>query len=536
MEGAQMQRGRVSAIDCPRKAWESGRTRRVTQRTQPTASKEPSIMDNTPTPQLAPLTLPEGKPLAMRLLNTDGRARRGEVVTPHGTFQTPAFMPVGTRATVKGLMPRDLLETGSEVCLANTYHLHLAPGEQVVKKLGGLHKIMGWDKTILTDSGGFQVFSLPTLQMDEEGVTFQFARSGEPVKLTPERSMKIQNDLGADIIMAFDVCVPFPSDYQPALDAVYRTERWLKRCKEAHGRPEDQALFGIVQGSTYPDLRRMSAELTCAIDLPGYAIGGVSVGEGHGLMMEVVESSEPYMPKDKPRYLMGVGFPEDIIEAVARGVDMFDCVLPSRYGRSGMLFTRRGPIRITKAKYKTDKFPIDPSCTCYTCQNFSRGYVHHLITSREILGSTLGTLHNLTFYQMLMSEIRDAIAESRFEAWRSAFLSDYLTDERREELRIYTLGQIPENASDRQRANTRDDDDVDDAPQRDEQDDDKRGGRKHGEGYFIATPNKGATHDHKREDKRSGEKRRDDKKPGDDKKTANKGIRRDTPRKPHKKK
>jgi queuine tRNA-ribosyltransferase len=477
-----------------------------------------------------PPTLPKESPLAMRLIATDGRARRGEVTTPHGTFQTPAFMPVGTRATVKGLMPRDLLETGAEVCLANTYHLHLAPGEQVVKKLGGLHKIMAWDKTILTDSGGFQVFSLPTLQLDEEGVKFQFARGGEPVLLTPERSMAIQNLLGADIIMAFDVCVPFPCDYTPAKEAVLRTERWLKRCKEAHARHADQALFGIVQGSTYPDLRKLSAELTCAIDLPGYAIGGVSVGEGHGLMMEVVESSEPYMPRDKPRYLMGVGFPEDIIEAVARGVDMFDCVLPSRYGRSGVLFTRRGPIRITKAKYRNDKFPIDPSCRCYTCQNFSRGYVHHLINSREILGSTLGTLHNITFYQTMMAQLRQAIEEQRFEAWRTCFLSEYLTEGRREELRIYGLGLTPDNASDRQRASTRDDEDVDDAPRRDDEDNSGesagRGGRKHGEGYFIATPKKGATQGGKRPDNK-----RQDAKPAGGKPGGHKGIRRDSDRK-----
>jgi queuine tRNA-ribosyltransferase len=377
--------------------------------------------------------------LTFKLDKTDGRARRGRVTTPHGSFETPAFMPVGTRATVKGLMPRDLDATGAEICLANTYHLHIAPGDDVVKRLGGLHEMMAWDRPILTDSGGFQVFSLPKLQMDEEGVSFRYQKSGKPIKLTPERSMLIQNNLGADIIMAFDVCVPFPSDYKPAQEAVYRTERWLKRCKEAHKR-EDQALFGIVQGSTYDDLRALSAQLTCAIDLPGYAIGGVSVGEGHHLMMQVIDATEPHMPKHKPRYLMGVGYPEDIIEAISRGIDMFDCVLPSRYGRSGVMFTRRGRIRITKGKYKKDRYPIDTQCSCYACQNFSRGYINHLLNSREILGSTLGTLHNITFYQDLTRAARKAIEDGTFESFRRAFLDEYLSEDRKDELDLQFNG------------------------------------------------------------------------------------------------
>ncbi len=380
-------------------------------------------------------------PLSFELLGTDGAARRGRVTTLHGSFETPAFMPVGTRATVKGLMPRDLEETGSQICLANTYHLHVAPGDKTIKKLGQLHTVMGWNKPILTDSGGFQVFSLPKQQLDEEGVTFSFRKGGKRVQLTPERSMRIQNNLGADIIMAFDVCVPYPSDYAPAREAVYRTERWLKRCKTAHdegqGENPTQSLFGIVQGSTYPDLRALSAQLTRDIELPGYAIGGVSVGEGHGLMMEVVESTEPHLPKDKPRYLMGVGYPEDLIEAVARGVDMFDCVLPSRYGRSGVLFTRRGRIRITKGKYKNDRYPIDPQCSCYACQNFSRGYINHLINSNEILGSVLGTLHNITFYQDLMRATRNAIEQGTFESFRRAFLDEYLSEDRKDELNLH---------------------------------------------------------------------------------------------------
>ena len=378
----------------------------------------------------------DAPPLSFELLATTGRARRGRVTTPHGSFETPAFMPVGTRATVKGLKPTDIAQTGSQICLANTYHLYVAPGDDVVKRLGGLHEMMAWNGPILTDSGGFQVFSLPKLEMDEEGVEFRFEKSGKPIKLTPERSMKIQNNLGADIIMAFDVCVPYPSEHKPALDAVYRTRRWLERCKAAHANPK-QALFGIVQGSTYEDLRALSAQLTCEVDLPGYAIGGVSVGEGHQLMMDVVDATEPLMPVDKPRYLMGVGFPQDLIEGVARGVDMFDCVLPSRYGRSGVLFTRRGPIRVTKGKFKKDRYPIDTQCQCYACQNFSRGYMHHLLTSREILGSVLGTLHNLTFYQDLMRAARLTIEDGSFESFRRTFLDEYLSEEKKDELSLH---------------------------------------------------------------------------------------------------
>ena len=374
--------------------------------------------------------------LSFALHAQDARARRGTVTTLHGKVQTPAFMPVGTRATVKGLMPRDLEETRSQICLANTYHCYITPGDDVVRKLGGLHQMMAWDKPILTDSGGFQVFSLPGVTIDEEGVRFQFEKSGKPIKLTPERSMKIQNNLGADIIMAFDVCVPYPSEYNAARDAVYQTERWLQRCKEAHAGHQTQSLFGIVQGSTFPDLRQMSAHMTCAIDLPGYAVGGVSVGEGHDLMMEVVDSTEPFMPKDKPRYLMGVGFPEDLVEASYRGIDMFDCVLPSRYGRSGMFFTRKGPFRVTKGKFKKDKFPVDPQCDCYGCKNMSRGYINHLLNSKEILGSTLGTLHNITFYQDLMATIRWSIQLGLMESFRQAFLDEYMTEQRKDELNL----------------------------------------------------------------------------------------------------
>ena len=382
-------------------------------------------------------------PLSFDLIATDGRARRGRVTTPHGSFETPAFMPVGTRATVKGLMPRDLAETGSEICLGNTYHLHIAPGDKIIRKMGGLHGFMGWDRPILTDSGGFQVFSLPKVELNEEGVTFRYRKSGKQINLTPERSIGIQENLGADIMMAFDVCVEYPTDHQTAQDAVYRTDRWLGRCKAAQTR-DDQALFGIVQGSVYEDLRVLSAQLTVQHDLPGYAIGGVSVGETHDLMMKAVDEAEPFLPTEKPRYLMGVGYPEDLVEAAARGMDMFDCVLPSRLGRSGVVFTRKGRFRVTKGKYRTDKYPIDTQCGCYACQNFSRAYINHLINSKEILGSTLATLHNITFYQDLMRGIRQSIEDGNFQAFRRAFLDEYLTEDRKQELEMTGLASRDE--------------------------------------------------------------------------------------------
>jgi len=373
-------------------------------------------------------------PLKFELLKTDHDARRGRVTTLHGSFETPAFMPVGTRGTVKGLMPRDLKETGSEICLGNTYHLHIAPGDKVVRKFGGLHEFMGWDKSILTDSGGFQVFSLPGVVVEEEGVTFRFEKSGKPITLTPERSVQIQENLGADIFMAFDVCVEFPCDYRRAQEAVYRTDRWLKRCKDARTTADTQSLFGIVQGSTYDDLRALSAQLTVQHELPGYAIGGVSVGETHDLMMQAIEFAAPYLPADKPRYLMGVGYPEDLVEGVARGIDMFDCVLPSRLGRSGVIFSRRGRYRVTKGKYRNDKYPLDTQCSCYACQNFTRGYINHLLNVKEILGSTLATLHNITFYQDLMRGMRQAIEEDRFDKFRLNFLDEYLSEDKKDEL------------------------------------------------------------------------------------------------------
>ncbi|MBH25672.1 MAG: tRNA guanosine(34) transglycosylase Tgt [Myxococcales bacterium] len=362
--------------------------------------------------------------LTFELLHKTGRARRGRVTTPNGVIETPIFMPVGTLGAIKGLSPRQLEETGAQICLANTYHLHLRPGEDVVERVGGLHGFMGWKGPILTDSGGFQVFSLPTAEMTEEGVHFKWEHDGRKVFLSPERSMEIQMTLGADIIMAFDVCVPYPCERVDAHAGVERTLRWLDRCVDAHDR-EGQVLFGIVQGSTWSDLRKRSAIETSKRDLPGIAIGGVSVGEGHDLMMKAVDDAEPYLPEDRPRYLMGVGYPNDIIEAIARGIDMFDCVLPTRLARSGIVFTRVGSYRVTNKRYRRDRYPLDTDSDCYTCSNFSRLYIHHLLRANEILGTTLMTLHNVHFYLKLVQLAREAIEEDRFEAFRRDFHDTY---------------------------------------------------------------------------------------------------------------
>lgn len=358
------------------------------------------------------------------LLHTQGRARRGRLTTPHGVIQTPIFMPVGTAGAIKGLTPHQLADAGAQICLANTYHLHLTPGEQLVERVGGVHGFMAWDKPILTDSGGFQVFSLPTKSLTEEGVRFKWRRNGDEVFLSPERSMEIQMALGADIAMAFDECVPYPCKRHEAADAVERSLRWLDRCIEAHDRA-DQVLFGIVQGSVWEPLRRRSAIETAKRDTPGIAIGGVSVGEGHELMMQAVDHAEPHLPAHKPRYLMGVGYPNDIVEAVARGIDMFDCVLPTRLARSGIVFTRQGSYRVTTKRYRKDRYPLDTDCDCYTCANFSRLYIHHLLRTNEILGTVLMTLHNVSYYMRLVAQIRTAIEEDRFDAWRADFHANY---------------------------------------------------------------------------------------------------------------
>ncbi len=367
--------------------------------------------------------------LEFDLKTTDGRARRATITMDRGTIETPVFMPVGTAATVKGVLPRDLRDMGTQISLANTYHLHIQPGEALVEKAGGLHQFMAMPWPLLTDSGGFQVFSLPKKEISEAGVVFEFRKGSKPIHATPEWSMQVQMALGADIVMAFDECVAYPCEPGPAEAAMHRTLRWLDRCTEALTR-RDQNLFGIVQGSIYSDLRRASAEATVQRDLPGYAIGGVSVGEGHTLMMKAVDDAEPWMPSDRPRYLMGVGLPEDIVGAVGRGMDMFDCVIPTRYGRSGTVFTTHGRIRVTDRGFRNDMYPLDPSCSCYACTNFSRAYVHHMLKSDELLGTMLCSMHNVAHYHALMESIRAAIEKGRYRDFCAEFEATYLAGDR----------------------------------------------------------------------------------------------------------
>jgi tRNA-guanine transglycosylase (EC 2.4.2.29) len=353
-------------------------------------------------------------------------ARLGRIHTPHGSFETPVFMPVGTQATVKGMSPDELKEIGANIILSNTYHLFLRPGTDIVREAGGLHGFMRWDRSILTDSGGFQVFSLSDLRdITEEGVTFRSHIDGSKKFMSPEISIKAQNDLGADIIMAFDECTPYPCEYEYAKKSMERTTRWAKRCKEAHARPDDQALFGIVQGSVYPDLRKESAKQITDLDFPGYAVGGLSVGEPAEMMKEILEETVPLLPSDRPRYLMGVGSPDYLIEGAIRGIDMFDCVLPTRIGRNGTVFTSRGRIIVRDAKYARDFTPLDPECDCYVCRNFTRAYIRHLFKAGEILGLRLATWHNLQFLINLMSRIREAIREDRLLDFRKEFFSTY---------------------------------------------------------------------------------------------------------------
>jgi queuine tRNA-ribosyltransferase len=334
-------------------------------------------------------------------------------------------MPVGTQGAVRALLPAQVRATGAEIVLANTYHLSLRPGEAVVEKLGGLHAFMRWDGPILTDSGGFQVFSLPSKEISDRGVRFKNEVDGSEMELTPERSIEIQAALGADVIMAFDECTPFPADRGLAQTGVRRTLAWLERCLRAHGRP-DQALFGIVQGSVYPDLRESCARSVVAFDLPGVAIGGVSVGEGHELLCRITEATAPLLPEDRPRYLMGVGLPEDLLAAIGYGVDMFDCVIPTRYARSASVFTARGRIRLTHRRYRRDAFPIDPSCDCEACAGgFTRAYLHHLFASNEVLSAVLCSIHNLRFYARLMQRAREAIAAGVYDDFRAGFLEEY---------------------------------------------------------------------------------------------------------------
>jgi len=353
-------------------------------------------------------------------------ARLGRVITPHGSFETPVFMPVGTQATVKTMSPDELKEVGAQIILSNTYHLYMRPGPDIVREAGGLHGFMNWDRAILTDSGGFQVFSLSKLRdISEDGITFRSHIDGSKHFFTPEKCIQIQNDLGSDIIMCFDECVPYPAEYDYVKNSVDRTTRWAKRCKDAHQNTEKQALFGIVQGGVYNDLREKSASDLMDIGFPGYAIGGLSVGEPAEEMYKVLEHTVPLLPEDKPRYLMGVGSPDYLIEGVIRGVDMFDCVLPTRMGRNGTVLTSRGRIIIRDAKYARDYSKLDPECDCYTCRNFSRAYIRHLLKAGEILGMRLTTLHNVKFLLDLMKKIRQAIIEDRLDEFRKDFYNSF---------------------------------------------------------------------------------------------------------------
>ena len=369
--------------------------------------------------------------LLFNILKIEGKARRGTLTTPHGIVQTPVFMNVGTQGAIKGAVSaHDLKELGCQIELSNTYHLHLRPGDELVKEMGGLHRFMQWDGPMLTDSGGFQVFSLSGLRkIKEEGVTFASHIDGRRIFMGPEESMRIQSNLGSDIAMAFDECVENPAPYEYVKDSCARTVRWLERCKAEHDRlnslPDTvnpgQMLFGINQGGTYPDLRIWNMQETARIDCEGYAIGGLAVGESTETMYEIIDVVEPYMPADKPRYLMGVGTPANIIESVARGVDMFDCVLPARNARHGKLYTWQGAINIKNEKFKHDDRPIDPECTCPVCRSFSRAYLRHLLVAGEMLAMRLAVMHNLFFYNELMQKIRDALDEGRFEKFRQEY-------------------------------------------------------------------------------------------------------------------
>jgi queuine tRNA-ribosyltransferase len=358
------------------------------------------------------------------------RARAGVLETAHGPVKTPAFMPVGTRATVKAMAPFELKAIGAQIILSNTYHLYLRPGPEIIAEAGGLHRFMGWDRPILTDSGGFQVFSLSDLRkVTDEGVHFQSHIDGSRHFLTPELAVKIQEQLGSDIAMCFDECVPYPCSEKESANAVDRTVDWAKRCRAVHKR-EDQLLFGIVQGSVFADQRRRCAESLAEMDFSGYGIGGLSVGEPHENMYEILDETIPVLPREKPRYLMGVGYPPNLIEGVARGVDMFDCVLPTRLGRNGTVFTWKGRMNIKNRIYERDFSPIDPECSCYACRTASRAYIRHLYRSGEILASRLCTWHNLHFLQKLMELMREAIFKGQFESLRREFYENFRDGEK----------------------------------------------------------------------------------------------------------
>ncbi len=359
------------------------------------------------------------------LLARDGAARRGRMATAHGTIETPAFMPVGTAATVKAMRPEDVAATGAEIILANTYHLMLRPTAERIAALGGLHRFMNWPKPILTDSGGFQVMSLAKLRkISERGVAFRSHLDGSAHELTPERAIEIQHLLGSDITMAFDECTPFPAEEAEARASMELSMRWAERSKAAYAPRPGHALFGIVQGSVYPELRRRSAEALRALEFDGYAVGGLAVGEGQGTMFAVLDETAPALPEDRPRYLMGVGKPDDILGAVRRGIDLFDCVLPTRSGRTAQAFTRRGTVNLRNARHMDDPRPLDRECACATCTQYSRAYLHHLVRAGEILASMLLTAHNLRYYADLMSGMRGAIAAGTLDEFAARFAAE----------------------------------------------------------------------------------------------------------------
>tara|TARA_R110000751_G_scaffold304757_1_gene420470 strand:+ start:5499 stop:6668 length:1170 start_codon:yes stop_codon:yes gene_type:complete len=360
-------------------------------------------------------------PMKYELLTTDGKARRGRLTFDRGTVETPAFMPVGTYGTVKGMKTEEVADTGAEILLGNTFHLMLRPGTEIIEQHGGLHGFMNWDKPILTDSGGFQVFSLGKMRkITEEGVKFSSPVNGEKIMLTPERSMEVQRSLDSDIVMIFDECTPYPASHEESKVSMELSLRWAQRSKDAH-EGNQNALFGIVQGGMYEDLREVSVNGLTSIGFDGYAIGGLSVGEPKEDMIRILDHTAPLIPKNKPRYLMGVGKPEDLVEGVRRGIDMFDCVMPTRNARNGHLFVTNGVIKIRNARHKTDPGPLDAECDCYTCKNYSRAYLHHLDKCNEILGSQLNTMHNLRFYQRVMQGLRNAIEQGKLEEFVAEF-------------------------------------------------------------------------------------------------------------------